>query len=234
VHISVIIPTYNEASNIVPLLKHVRAQECVIEVIVSDGGSTDATLELALAEGATVEVSPIKGRAGQMNHGASLAQGDIFHFVHADTRPPLGTAAIISAALSEGADHGSFRTRFDSDRYMLKVNAFFTRFDRPYFRGGDQSIWVSRDLFIRAKGYKEELLIMEEYDLLMRLRQIGNFHLSDQATLVSARKYDHNSWLRVQFANLKAVRMYRNGAAQEDIVRIYRKMLNYRSNAGEV
>ena len=218
----------------VPLLEHLRAFEGDVEVIVSDGGSTDNTLELARSEGATAELSPITGRAGQMNHGASLAHGDVLHFVHADTRPPVNTAAIISAALAAGADHGGFRTRFDRESFMLKVNAFFTRYDRPYFRGGDQSIWVTRDLFIRAGGYKAEMLIMEEYDLLARLRKLGTFHLSDEATLISARKYDHNSWLRVQLANLKVVRMYRNGAAQEEIVRTYGKMLNYRPNTSEL
>lgn len=234
VRISVIIPTYNEAENIVPLLKHLRAFEGDVEVIVSDGGSTDRTLELALSEGATAELAPTKGRAGQMNHGASLAKGEIFHFVHADTRPPASSATIISAALATGADHGSFRTRFDTDSVMLKVNAFFTRYDRPCLRGGDQSIWVTRDLFMRAGGYKSDMLIMEEYDLLKRLRKVGTFHLSDQATLISARKYDHNSWLRVQLANLKAMRMYSNGAAQEEIVRTYQNMLKYRPNANEL
>ena len=231
--ISVIIPTYNEAENIGNAVRHLLSigNSSGAEVIISDGGSTDNTLAIAEAEGATVTLSTIKGRAGQMNHGASLAHGDILHFVHADTRPPVNSAAIVSAALASGADHGSFRTRFDSDRFMLKVNAFFTRFDLPYFRGGDQSIWVTRDLFVRAGGYKTEMLIMEEYDLLARLRKIGTFHLSDQGTLISARKYDHISWLRVQLANMKVVRMYRRGASQEEIVRTYGIMLNYRPNA---
>lgn len=212
-------------------MHHLIENSCCDEVIVCDGSSNDGTLELAKAAGAIAERSPVKGRAGQMNHGASIARGDILHFVHADTRPPKNSAAIISAALALGADHGSFRTRFDEDRLMLKVNAFFTRFDRPFFRGGDQSIWVKRELFNKIGGYNANMLIMEEYDLLERLRQAGKFHLSDQATLISARKYQGNSWLRVQLANLKVVRMYRAGATQEDIVRTYKSMLNYRASA---
>ena len=138
---------------------------------------------------------------------------------------------IISDAIAAGHDHGSFRTRFDNERLLLRANAFFTRFDKPFFRGGDQSLWVTRDLFEKCGGYKEDMLIMEEYDLLDRMRQIGNFHLSNESTIISARKYTDNSWLRVQLANLKVVRMYRHGASQEDMLRTYHKMLNYRKNA---
>ncbi len=231
--ISVIIPTYNEAERIADTVKHLRhaAIHKDLEVIVSDAGSTDDTCALATAEGAAVRVSPVKGRAGQMNHGAKHSSGDVLYFVHADTRPPSTFPKVIAEAIAAGHDHGSFRTRFDSDRLLLKANAWFTRFDKPYFRGGDQSIWVTRELFELSGGYKEEMLIMEEYDLLDRMRVLGNFHLSTEGTTVSPRKYTENSWLRVQLANLKVVRMYRRGSSQEAMLRTYREMLNYRKNA---
>ncbi|MEO5585439.1 MAG: TIGR04283 family arsenosugar biosynthesis glycosyltransferase [Flavobacteriales bacterium] len=231
--ISVILPTYNEAERIADTVKHLRnaAINTDLEVIVSDGGSTDDTRALATTEGSDVHVSPVKGRAGQMNYGAKHSSGDVLYFVHADTCPPSTFPKVIAEAIAAGHDHGSFRTRFDSDRILLKANAWFTRFDKPYFRGGDQSIWVTRELFEQSGGYKEEMFIMEEYDLLDRLRALGNFHLSSEATLISARKYRDNSWLRVQLANWKVVRMYRSGASQEVLLRTYRKMLDYRKNA---
>lgn len=231
--ISVIIPTFNEAGDITNTLRHLRSamERTDHELIVSDGGSTDGTVDIARELGVQAVVSPVKGRAGQMNHGASMASGDVLHFVHADTRPPADFPVIIANAIAVGADHGSFRTRFDSTRPILRINAFFTRFDRPFFRGGDQSIWVKRELFQRLNGYREDMLIMEEYDLLERLRAVGVFHLSRESTLISPRKYADNSWLRVQLANLKVVRMYRHGAGQREMLETYRRMLNYRDNA---
>lgn len=231
--ISIIIPTFNEAGQIADVVEHLRSSMSDLEheLIISDGGSTDGTVDIAQQFGAKAVVSPVKGRAGQMNHGAFMASGDVLHFVHADSRPPTDLPAIIAKAIAAGADHGSFRTRFDSTRHILRINAFFTRFDRPFFRGGDQSIWVKRALFERLEGYREDMLIMEEYDLLERLRTAGVFHLSRGSTLVSVRKYADNSWLRVQLANLKVVRMYRRGASQREMVETYKHMLNYRDGA---
>ncbi len=231
--ISVIIPAFNEAGCIGDTIQHLLSAEGgePYEVIVSDGGSTDATLDIASKLGASALISPVKGRAGQMNHGVRQASGDVLYFVHADTRPPKGFPRIITEAIAAGHDHGSFRTRFDTHRSILRINAFFTRFDRPFFRGGDQSIWVKRELFERLGGYREDMLIMEEYELLERMREMGHFHLSTESTMISERKYDGNGWLRVQLANLKVVRMYRRGAGQEEMLKTYRSMLNYRKNA---
>ncbi len=229
--ISIIIPTYNEAGRIAQLIKHLKSADPGAEVIVSDGGSDDGTRAIAATEGAAALVSPVKGRAGQMNHGVKQSKGDVLYFVHADTRPPDTFPGIINKAIITGHDHGSFRTRFAKGPLILKVNAWFTRFDQPFFRGGDQSIWMTRELFERCGGYKKEMLIMEEYDLLDRLRKLGNFHLSTESTMISARKYANNPWLRVQLVNLKVVRMYQRGASQEEMLRTYREMLNYRKNA---
>jgi hypothetical protein len=191
-----------------------------------------ALLPLAAAEGATVHVSPVKGRAGQMNHGVKHSNGDVLYFVHADTRPPRTFPKVIAEAIKAGLrpwqlSH-TLRKRFpDIEGERLVYALRQTRF----FRGGDQSIWVTRELFERCGGYKEEMLIMEEFDLLDRMREIGNFHLSSESTMISSRKYADNSWLRVQLANLKVVRMYRRGASQEDMLRTYGEMLDYRRNA---
>ena len=233
-HISIIIPTYNEAKNIATLIRHLKAAPgtASAQIIVSDGSSEDATLEAARAAGATAILSPVKGRAGQMNNGVQHATGDVLYFVHADTLPPLSYPQDIAAAVARGYDCGSYRTAFDSPKPMLKVNAFFTRFNYLFLRGGDQSIWLTRARWDTVGPYREDMRIMEDYEFLQRLWTCGKFCLHPKATLVSARKYDEATWLQVQLANLKVVRMWRRGAGQQEMIDTYRQMLaKYRKNA---
>ena len=231
--ISVIIPAYHEAENIGRTVRHLRsAKDAACEVIVSDGGSGDDTLKAAEAAGATAFLSPVKGRAGQMNFAVEHATGEVLYFVHADTLPPLSYPQDIAAAISKGYDCGSYRTRFDRQRGLLHVNAFFTRFNALFLRGGDQSIWVTRALWDRVGRYREDMRIMEDYEFLQRIWNAGKFKLHPKSTIVSARKYDEATWLQVQLANLKVVRMWRAGAGQQEMIDTYRKMLSkYRKNA---
>lgn len=231
--ISIIIPTYNEAENIESLISYLLRieQKANIEIIIADGGSTDNTIDLAQKCGATTLQSAVKGRAGQMNYGVGFATGDVLYFIHADSKPPLTYFNDIENAISKGYNCGCYRSQFDSNNFMLKINAFFTRLNVLFCRGGDQTIFVTKELFEKVGPYKNEMLIMEDYDFLARIRKQGRFILFNKATIFSARKYDENSWLRVQKANLKIVRMYKNGKSQEEMLATYKRMLNYRKNA---
>ena len=231
--ISIIIPTFNEEENIEQIITYLLSikQKESIEIIVADGGSTDNTIELAEKTGVITTVSPVKGRAGQMNHGVSLAGGDIFYFIHVDSRPPLSYFKDIETAITKGFCCGCYRSQFASNNFLLKINAFFTRLNILFCRGGDQTIFVTKELFEKVGPYKNEMLIMEDYDFLARIRKQGKFKLFNKATVFSARKYDENSWLSVQKANLKIVRMYKNGKSQQEMLDTYKKMLNYRKNA---
>ncbi len=231
--LSIILPTYNEEENISKTISHLHQNlfPNSYEIIVSDAESTDNTALFAQNLGAIVLNSPIKGRAGQMNNGVKHAQGDVYYFVHADCLPHPTFQKEIQIAIQSGYDCGSFITQFDSNRFILKINAFFTRFNYLFFRGGDQSIFITKKLWLEVGTYKDEMLIMEDYDFLKRVWKSGKFKLIRKATLISARKYDQNSWLTVQLANLKVVRMYKNGASQQAMVSTYKQMLNYRKNA---
>src|SRR3954452_15423941 len=116
--LSIIIPTYNETQNIGQLIEYLQkaGDKAAMEIIVSDGGSLDATIAVAKDAGAKAMLSPVKGRAAQMNYGASVAKGDILYFIHADTFPPDSFINDINMAVSQGYDLGRYRTRFDSEK----------------------------------------------------------------------------------------------------------------------
>ena len=222
--ISVIIPTFNEAANIAGLVRFLQtnAGTTEIEIIVSDAGSTDNTMRQAADAGATVMLSPAKGRAAQMNFAASNASHDILYFVHADTMPPADFYKAILDALRNGYDCGRCCTTFMSNSFLLKLNAWFTSFDMFVCYGGDQTFFITRQLFNKLNGYDETKLIMEDYDITERARKMGNYKILNKAVLVSARKYDNNGWLTVQRANYKAVRMYKKGVATSLIAQAYK------------
>ena len=228
--ISVIIPTYNEAANIARLVEglHRHAPPSGLEVLVVDAHSPDGTAEIARRAGATVLQSPEPGRAAQMNFGAAHAGGDILYFVHADVgiHPDYGVA--IAAAVAQGHEAGCYRFRFDSPHPLLRINSYGTRFPGIMSRGGDQTLFITRALFQRLGGFDERFVIMEDFDIIQRIRRVASFHIIPQDVLVSARKYETNSWLRVQLANLTAFSLYFLKVSPGRIARTYKAMLNHR------
>lgn len=227
--ISIIIPTYNEAENIGTLIGYIRsvAINHPFEIIVSDAGSTDATVRIASDAGAMVLHSPKKGRAAQMNFGASMATGMIFYFVHADTIPPKNIFQLIQAATVANFEAGRCYTKFNSPSLLLKLNAFFTRFDWFVCYGGDQTFFIARTLFEFIGGFNEQKLIMEDYDITQRAKEKGKYIVFKEPALVNVRKYQRNGWLKVQKANYKAVQLYKSGASSEAIASFYKDYLKW-------
>lgn len=200
--ISIIIPVLNEEEHIGKLLAYLKKQTSsknhIEEILIVDGGSLDNTLNIATKHGATI-FSSAKGRAKQMNFGAKKATGDILYFLHADTLPPKNFDAYISKAVSEGKEAGCFRMRFDSNSLILKLFAWFTKMNYTICRGGDQSLFISQELFFKTNGFNEDYIIYEDNEFIGRLYKITQFKVLSQRVRTSARKYEENGLLRLQY-----------------------------------
>jgi rSAM/selenodomain-associated transferase 1/rSAM/selenodomain-associated transferase 2 len=169
--VSVIVPVLNEEDNIGEVIGRLR--ETAVEVIVADGGSTDQTVAICEREEIKV-VSSGQGRARQMNAAASVASGEIFLFLHADTRLPDGFEDRVKEAVLEGAVAGAFLfgTNLKTPSMEIIVNATHFRTYRLGIVFGDQAIFTTREAFFRAGGYPEQP-IMEDYELWKRLGRLG-------------------------------------------------------------
>ncbi|MGI4873825.1 MAG: TIGR04283 family arsenosugar biosynthesis glycosyltransferase [Janthinobacterium lividum] len=228
--LSVIIPTYNEAANIGRLVADLRryAPAGAVELLVVDAGSPDGTAEVARQAGATVLRSPRPGRAAQMNYGAQQATGELLYFVHADVGIHPDYVATLRAAVAQGHEAGCYRFRFDSGHPLLRLNSYGTRFKGIMSRGGDQTLFITRALFERLGGFNERFVIMEDFEIIQRIRKTASFYIVPEDVVVSARKYETNGWLRVQLANLTAFTLFFLQVSPPRIARTYKALLNYR------
>lgn len=224
--ISIVIPTFNEENQIVETLSAIFANarsEDLTEVIVCDGGSTDRTVEIAAQAGARTLNSPRKGRAAQMNYAAAQADGEILYFLHADTIPPTNFTAEIIRAFSAGKKAGCFTLAFDHEHWFLKANCWFTRFDVDYFRFGDQSLFISRENFSMINGFREDHVVMEDQEIIKRIRQISPFTIIKKPVTTSARKYLENGIYRTQALFFLIFFMYKLGFDQQQLVSTYKR-----------
>lgn len=230
---SVIIPTLNEAENIKELVPYLKKYggDFISEIIVVDGGSSDETCQIAAGLGAIVLKSKVRSRAHQLNLGASCASANTLYFVHADTRPVHSFAEDLQIAVVKGYKAGCFRYRFDSDTFLLKVNSWFTRFNGLFSGGGDQTLFISRDFFNTLGGYDTKYCLMEDFELVKRIKRRTKFYVVPKTMTVSARKYRDNSWLRVQVVNLYVFAMFHLGMDPEKLKKSYTTLLSNGSSS---
>jgi rSAM/selenodomain-associated transferase 2 len=226
--ISIVIPVYNEEAHIsdtISWLREADERNTIGEIIVVDGGSTDHTVQHAARAGAVVVLSPAKGRAAQMNYGASLAKSSVLYFLHADTVPPKAFSTDIAQALENGYTAGCYMLSFDHDHWFLRANCWFTRFDVGAFRYGDQSLFVTKEAFRNVGGFCEKHTVMEDFHLIRRLRRAGRFAIIKKPVRTSARKYVTNGIYKTQGIFFLIFFMYQLGYPQHTLVRTYRKLI---------
>ena len=215
--LSVIIPTLDERDNIVRAIERVQSAH---ETIVVDGGSTDGTVEAARAAGVKVMPSP-PSRGGQQNAGARAATGDTLLFLHADTILSGDFETRIAAALDRpGVSAGAFRFELDEGGFGMwlveTIVACRCRFfELPY---GDQALFVRKETFFAAGGFPDAP-IMEDYELICRLRALGSIEIVDSPAVTSARRWRKLGILRTAWSNQLCLLAYKLNVAPERIAR---------------
>lgn len=194
--VSIVIPVLNEASTIAITLERVLALQGEYEVIVVDGGSRDGTT--AIASRYVSVISSRKGRARQMNAGASEAKGDVLLFLHADTILPEGAIAAVENTLAvHRVVGGRFKVKLDHPSWVYRVIGFSINLRDRVFGGftGDQAIFVRAGVFRRLGGYRE-MLLMEDLDFGNRMAHLGKVAIVPARVTTSARRWQKDGVVR--------------------------------------
>ncbi len=217
--LSVIIPARDEERRIGVVLRQVRRGD-PWEIIVVDGRSADRTREIAAAHGATV-ISSRPGRGRQQRAGAAAATGDALVFLHADTIPPRDFVRHVLRILAwPGVSGGAFRLRIGAPHRLLRliekvVNWRSRALQRPY---GDQAVFVTAAMLRRAGSFPG-LPVMEDLELVRRLRRLGRIEIAPACVVTSARRWIECGIWRTTLLNQACIIAYRLGVRPARIAR---------------
>ncbi len=217
--LSVIIPTLNAALALPATLASVAE---AAEVVVVDGGSRDATMDVARAGGARV-IAASRGRGAQLAAGVTAATGDWLLLLHADTRLAPGWQAAVTAFIAWGPGRaGYFRFALDSPdpraRRLERMVAWRCRvLGLPY---GDQGLLIARTLLDEVGGIRP-LPLMEDVDLARRLGRARLRPLASDA-ITSAARWERDGWVWRSARNLGCLALWYAGLPPRLVSRIYR------------
>jgi rSAM/selenodomain-associated transferase 2 len=219
--LSIIVPTLNEAANIGPCLQALQPYRSRCEIILADGGSSDATVAIAAALADIIVQSP-RVRAEQMNAGAARAQAELLLFLHADTFLPDNALAPMRQGIAAGRQWGRFDVRLDGEHPLLQVVAVMMNL-RSRLTGiatGDQGIFMTRQAF-RSVGGFPAIALMEDVAIGKRLKKLGRPHCIAQKAVTSARRWERHGLLKTILLMWRLRLSYFFGGHPDDLAKRY-------------
>ena len=194
--LSIIIPTLNEAETLKQTLDVVRCHTEILEVIVVDGGSSDATREVLETYDDVRVFDSIRGRGTQMHVGATAAAGSVLWFLHADTIPSADSIGqMLNALRDPKVIGGNFTICFDGDsRAAQFMTWLYPNLRKIGLFYGDSAIFVRREVYEKAGGFRA-LDLFEDVDLIKRIKRYGQIvHLSAKV-VTSSRRFERHSFI---------------------------------------
>jgi len=223
---SIIVPVFQERETINGLMEHLHQldteKDC--EIIVVDGDEEKDTLR-AIHSNHVIKVSSEKGRAKQMNAGASVAKGEILIFLHADTELPILAFKKIRAAVEQkGYIAGAFDLGIRSNKLIFKIISFLaslrSRLNRiPY---GDQAIFIRREYFEKIGGY-QEIPLMEDVELMKRIKKSGHkIQIFHDRVWTSPRRWEKEGVIFCIFRNWTLQVLYFLGVSPHKLIQFYK------------
>lgn len=222
--VTVVIPVYHDTTALMSTLAAIdfRGAEVIVAATPAD---RDAAADVRARAPFVRWIEAPRGRATQMNAGAAAATGEWLVFLHADTcLPSTWRAVVAAAALDKRVRIGCFRFALDSTAAAARIIEAGVRlrvalFGLPY---GDQALFVRRADFIAAGGYAD-LPIMEDVDLVRRLRRAGRLFRAREAAVTSARKWERDGWIARTAIHLRLIGLYFLGVSPATLARSSRR-----------
>ena len=230
--VSVVIPTYNEATSIAGVLDRLKGVRGDFEVLVADGSSTDRTANIVRELAGDFPrplrvVESVRNRAIQCNAAAQQARGDSFLFLHADIYVPPETVEALERSLRDPAViGGNFQIVFEGNTFVERFFTWCYRVRRPFgIYYGDSGVFVRREVFERLGGFKP-IPIMDDYEFVRRMERAGRTVCLNPPMLVSDRRWRVQGLFPTLFSWVWIQTLYSLGVPASRLARWYGPVRN--------